>query len=203
FSSLMALYSLSVSCFHVFLLMSRPPPASTLFPYTTLFRSTLHITPYTRPRSLRERRASRTGELAATDRTELHGTRHAVAFDRPRVVELERLPADFEADSEVHGVAVHSAYCGDFFAGVDQRTGQSIAVLYEARAHVVSPHRALDGQRPFPGHIRIDRRGHRLDRRALRRETRRTPSTCSKNEEHEATKSFHRSWMACQQTRED
>src|SRR5690606_41239562 len=84
FSSLMALYSLSVSCFHVFLLMSRPPPASTLFPYTTLFRSTLHITPYTRPRSLRERRASRTGELAATDRTELHGTRHAVAFDRPR-----------------------------------------------------------------------------------------------------------------------
>src|SRR5207249_10515328 len=40
-SSLITLFSL----FFFFFLMIRPPPTSTLFPYTTLFRS-LHLTPH-------------------------------------------------------------------------------------------------------------------------------------------------------------
>src|SRR3712207_8810046 len=39
------LYTFSLSLFCFFFLMIRRPPRSTLFPYTTLFRSHLHIAP--------------------------------------------------------------------------------------------------------------------------------------------------------------
>src|SRR5207253_11045042 len=53
--------------------MTRPPPRSTLFPYTTLFRSPFHAQP--------QRRAVRDREIAAV---------HAVSQNRLRVQGVER-----------------------------------------------------------------------------------------------------------------
>src|SRR5438046_6242283 len=71
--------SLSISL-SLFFLMIRPPPRSTLFPYTTLFRS-----PKTKPRALRYRSTALTsvprsrlwlvassGDADAADRSEEH-----------------------------------------------------------------------------------------------------------------------------------
>src|SRR5205807_9637943 len=45
FSSYSLLVATLLSPFFVFFLMIRPPPSSTLFPYTTLFRSSVRLKP--------------------------------------------------------------------------------------------------------------------------------------------------------------
>src|SRR5438132_9065035 len=50
---------------YFFFLMIRPPPRSTLFPYTTLFRSELHRRALPRPAALLLRSAAKAARLAA------------------------------------------------------------------------------------------------------------------------------------------
>src|SRR6266436_8659588 len=67
FSSFSDLLSICFLFFFFFFLMIRRPPRSTLFPYTTLFRSALHVRdlpqPGEHPRHLEPRSEEHTSEL--------------------------------------------------------------------------------------------------------------------------------------------
>src|SRR2546425_1188251 len=73
-STLLLLRTLPPACYFFFFLMIRRPPRSTLFPYTTLFRS-LHgpaaVPPVRRPEWRGAFRPSR-GGIRATERSEEH-----------------------------------------------------------------------------------------------------------------------------------
>src|SRR5437667_9691600 len=67
--------SLYFSSFYFFFLMIRRPPRSTLFPYTTLFRSMQHINlspPLTTPKDKMVEQYRMVGELVMPHRSEEH-----------------------------------------------------------------------------------------------------------------------------------
>src|SRR5467141_4852088 len=61
-----------ISSSHIFFLMIRRPPRSTLFPYTTLFRSRRCPTPSGRPRARRGSRRRRAAAGTPRSRSEEH-----------------------------------------------------------------------------------------------------------------------------------
>src|SRR5256884_6123021 len=64
---------IALSCFYFFFLMIRPPPRSTLFPYTTLFRSSFTLTSTLFGRGRRNLRRSCKGAMVATRRSQKWG----------------------------------------------------------------------------------------------------------------------------------
>src|SRR5437868_10315461 len=73
---------LSAAIIFVFFLMTRPPPRSTLFPYTTLFRSLHARRPARRRRGDRDRRAARDHHDQLRDRksTRLNSSHVSISY---------------------------------------------------------------------------------------------------------------------------
>src|SRR5207247_6462849 len=75
----------------LFILLTRPPPRSTLFPYTTLFRSAQHLAPADHPRHGRHRQhlaavrhpgadAANIGELPDRKSTRLNSSHEWISY---------------------------------------------------------------------------------------------------------------------------